>query len=362
MPTPLQPFGTVLRAVFRFARTASYALIVVMGVFLALRVAEGFRWFHGMHPALGWAFLALVLAGLAWFVGRPVARFLRVPVALRPPRLPEAGERTPRHLVRHLAFVERYVEAVGRNPEWQGDPAEVERAATACRALRRRAEAAHPADLAGLARDLGEIERQQVAALLRPLDAKATEIIRNEALAVGLVTAVSLNGTVDAFLVLWRNVNLVSRLANLYYGRPGARGTLAILRDVSAATLASAYMQDLSEAAGGLIGGVVGKSVGVFAGPVLDGALNAVVTARIGYLAKARCRAFAAWTETTRAEALQGALREAAAITGGLLSDIAKAVGGGLLRLPGRLLGAMGSSVAGWFRRDPEPGSAPGTP
>ena len=359
MPMPLQPFGAVLRTVFRFARLASYTLIGAMAVFLALRVAEGFRFCHDIHPALGWLFLAAVLGALGWFIGRPVARFLRVPVALKPPRLPEGPERTPRHLVRHLAFVERYVLAVTRNPEWRGDPAEAERVAQACRALRVRALETSQADLPALTGALAQIEKQQVAALLRPLDAKATEIIRTEALAVGLATAVSLNGTVDAFLVLWRNVNLVSRLANLYYGRPGPRGTLAILRDVSVATLASAYMQDLSEAAGGVIGGVVGKSVGTFAGPVLDGTLNAICTARIGYLAKARCRSFSAWTEATRVEALRGALGEAAAITGGLVADLVRTVGGGLLRLPGRMLGAMGSTVAGWFRGEAEAGTEP---
>ena len=83
MPMPLQPFGAVLRTVFRFARLASYTLIGAMAVFLALRLAEGFRFCHDIHPALGWLFLAAVLGALGWFIGRPVARFLRVPAALQ---------------------------------------------------------------------------------------------------------------------------------------------------------------------------------------------------------------------------------------------------------------------------------------
>jgi hypothetical protein len=159
--------------------------------------------------------------------------------------------------------------------------------------------------------------------------------------------------------VLWRNCNLVSRLATLYYGRPGARGSLSILRDVSAATLASAYLQDLSTAAGTALGGVLGTGLGAVAGPVLDGSLNALCTARIGYLAKARCRAFAAWTERTRVEALKGALSEAGAIASGLVFDLVKTVGGGLLSLPGRIASSVGSTVAGWFRRSPPAGEQP---
>ena len=364
MAAPLTDFGAVLRALLRFGRYASYALIGITVWFLALRVAEGVRFFDGIHPALGWVFLVAVLAACAWFLGRPIARFLRVPVALKPPRLPVSAERTPRDLVRHLVFVERYVQTLAKNPEWKGAPAEAEAVAAECRALAARAATAKPADLTALAAEVGAIERRRVGALLAPLDAKASEIIRGEALAVGVATAVSFNGTVDAFLVLWRNLNLVSRLANLYYGRPGTRGTLSILRDVSAATLASAYLQDVSEAAGGALGSVLGKSAGALAGPLLDGAMNAVVTARIGYLAKARCRAFAAWTERTRMQVLQDALSEAGLVTTGLVGDLIRTVGGGLLRWPGRVLGAAASTVSGWFRREPTPGgeAAPAGP
>jgi putative membrane protein len=356
MAAPLKDFGSVLRAVFRFARYASYGLILVTAWFLAMRLAEGFRFFADIHPALGWLFLATVLAALAWFVGRPVVRFLRVPVALKPPRLPEPSARAPRHLVKHLHFVERYVLALPKNPEWGGTAAEVEAVAAQCRALRERAERATPAELPALTLEMGTLERRSVGGLLAPLDVKATAIIRAEALGVGVATAVSFNGTVDAFLVLWRNCNLVSRLANLYYGRPGPRGSLSILRDVSVATLASAYLQDLSEAAGSAIGGVLGKTAGVLAPSVLDGAMNAVITARIGYLAKARCRAFSAWTERTRSQVIRDVAVEAASISTGLVTDLVRTVGGGLLRLPGKLFGAVGSTVSGWFRREPNDG------
>jgi hypothetical protein len=359
MAAPLKDFGSVLRAVFRFARLASYGLILVTVWFLAMRLADGYRFFAGIHPALGWVFLAAVLAAIAWFIGRPVVRFLRVPLALKPPRLPELPERAPRHLVKHLHFVERYVLALPKNPEWGGTAAEAEAVAAQCRALRERAERATPSDLPALTQDLAILERRGVGGLLATLDVKATAIIRAESLGVGIATAVSLNGTVDAFLVLWRNCNLVSRLANLYYGRPGARGSLSILRDVSVATLASAYLQDLSDAAGSAIGGVLGKTAGVFAPAVLDGAMNAVITARIGYLAKARCRAFSAWTERTRAQVVRDVAVEAASITTGVVSDIVKAVGGGLLRIPGKIFGAVGSTVSGWFRREPAEGGEP---
>ena len=218
-----------------------------------------------------------------------------------------------------------------------------------------------------LNKDVLSLERGTINRLLEPLDAQAREVIRKEALAVGIATAVSWNGTIDAFFVLWRNCNLVSHLGKIYYGRPGVRGTLSILRDVSAATIASAYLQDLTDMAGQAIGGMFGKHVGLVAAPLLDGGVNAVATLRIGHLAKARCRAFSSWKEPSTVDAVSGALREAAGFSKDVVTEVIKTVGGGVLRLPGKILGAVGDSLSGLWRKmtdddvDPETAPAAGT-
>jgi hypothetical protein len=357
MGQPISDFGKVLRSIFRFGRAVSYVLILLLGAWIAFRVAEVSRWAAGIHPWLGVLSVLLFAALLVLAVGRPLWRFFRVPVALRPPRLPDVAERRPRHLAGHLDFVERYVRALERNPEWTGSPEAVRAAVDQCRALRSEAAKAKDDELPALALRMAAIEHGTVAALLAPLDRKATDAIRAEATAVGISTAVSPNGTIDAFLVLWRACNLVSRIAQIYYGRPGPRGTLTVLRDVSAATLASAYLQELTEVAGGMVGAFAGKAAGALAGPVLDGSLNAIGTLRIGYVAKARCRAFSAWTERTRSAAVRGALLEAASLSRGVVTDLVKTVGGGILRLPARLLMGMTSAVAALFRpaQDPPP-------
>ena len=329
----------------------------------AFRVAEVWRFFHGIHPLAGVAFLLAFALATAWLVGRPVVAFLRVPRAIQPPDLPEPSRRTPADLVWHLAYVERYVSSLEKNPEWGGSTDEVARAVDLCRALREEARAASTEDLPRLVERTTAIEREQVARLLVPLDRRAVEEIRAEALRVGVATAVSPYGSLDAFLVLWRNVNLVSRVARVYYGRPGPRGTLRVVRDVAAATMAGAYVQDLSELAGDAVASFAGKAAGVLAGPLLDGTLNAVATLRIGYVAKARCRSFSAWTARTRRDAARAALGEAARFSGGLVKDVVKAVGGGILSIPAKALGGLVERVAALFRRAPDAeGHAPAAP
>ena len=348
---PLKDFGKILGQLWKFGRTISYSLIVLMLVFLAFRVAELYQWFSGMHALAGYAFLFVFAVLFVWLVGRPVYRFMKMPVVVRPPDLPAKAERTNTHVVKHMAFVERYLRHLLKNPEWTGSPEDVEQAIQHARALRAEAAAAKGETLDDVSARIHTFEREHVERLLRPLDERANEVIRQEALGVGIATAVSWNGTIDAFVVLWRNCNLVSRVAKIYYGRPGPRGTLSILRDVSAATLASAYLQDLTEMAGGALGNVFGKTVGVLAGPLLDGGINAVATLRIGHLAKARCRAFQKWNERTRLEALGVALREAALFSKDVVSEVVRTVGGGLLQLPGKVLGKVSGALSGLWRK-----------
>ncbi len=355
MNTPIQDFGRIVRQVFRFGRAFSYGAIVVMVVLLAFRVADVYEALARVDPLLGVAFLLALGLFLSWFVGRPVYRFLRLPRVMRVPRLPPRERREPRHLARHLAYVERYVRALPSNPEWSGEVAQVEACAGRCRALAARALVAGPADLVALEVEATEIDRKLVAPLVAPLDRRVSDLIRAEAYRVGLATAVSPYGTLDAFIVLWRNANLVSRIAHVYYGRPGPRGSLRVLRDVSLAAIAGAYLQDLGHLAGEFVGALAGKTAGFFAGPLMEGCLNAVATLRIGYLAKARCRAFQEWNEKTAADAARQAMIEAGHLSAGVVTDLVRTVGGGLLKIPARILGGVLDRLTGLFRKPAGP-------
>lgn len=350
MAAPIQDFTRILQHLFRFFRIASYGLIGVTVLFLGYRVADGYRFFAGMHHWGGVAFLVVFFVAFIWFVGRPLYRFFQVPTAVRPPELPVMAERTSRDVVRHLDFVERYVANLRRNPMWDGNPEDIDKTIASVRELRTEAAALDAGTMSAFSQRMRTLEERDIARLLEPLDKQVRAVIRQEALAVGVATAVSWNGTIDAFVVLWRNCNLASRIARIYYGRPGVRGTLGILRDVSAATLASAYLGDLTEMAGTALGGAFGKTVGALGGPLLEGGLNAVATLRIGYLTRARCRSFSAWNETTRADAVKGAFKEAARFSKDVVGDVVRTVGGGILKLPGKLLAKVAESLSSIFK------------
>lgn len=290
------------RTAFRHFRWGLRLLVVGVVVLLAAQLASVFRLFHDIHPWAGIAATVAFAGLLGWLIVWPVVRLVRVPRAIDPPVLPPEGERGPDDQAAQLRYLDRYLAGLGRNPLLEGQIAGIEAVrdrlgplAEECRAYPEEAD-----------RRIGQFEEEWVFPLLAPLDRQADTLIRREALAVGSLTALSRMGTVDAFLVLWRDVNLVAAISRIYFGRPGLRGTWHIVRDVASAILLSSVLEQLSHLGTGVVrkmgeGGRHLPLVGAVVGPLLDGTINALMTMKIGYLAKERCRSFQAWDpETTR--------------------------------------------------------------
>ncbi len=311
------------------------ALVVVGQVFLFHQM------FSQIHPVLGWAFVAAMAGLIIWLIGIPLFRFLKAPaiaeapdVDLKSPNLPRAD------LLRRIEFDDAYLRTMAANPALRGHGAEAEKARVDLKALK---DAVTPGGaqetVTILAEKLARFERERIAPLLVDLDKEIDGYIHKEALAVGSATAVSLNGSVDAFIVLWRNINMVSRISRLYYGRPSLRLSLLILRDVMAAVLLSRALDDVTDAAGEALGGLVTKLGGMVVGPMLDGSVNALMTTKLGYLAKKRCRSFDVWSEASARRAAMevfdqvkressGLIGELVSLCGGFLGSASRAAGG----------------------------------
>ncbi len=345
---PNGEFGQMLRRVWTALRWASLGMIVLAVLVVGREVREWFRVAWDINPALGVLFLGVVAAGLWLAVVRPMIRYWAVPAAVRPPD-DQGSIQTAAitDLAERGRFLVRLADNLARNP----------RMATAVPAVM---QARHAADrfvadckpggpIEQLRAQLQSLESTSFEPLYKTLDDEANQIIRAEALAVGLGTAISMNGTVDAWIVLWRNLNLVTKLAGVYYGRPGVRGTLFVLRDVATAMFLATKLQGALEGATGLLGGWLGKATSTMMGPVADGIVNALVTTRIGYVAKARCRSFHAWTEASVQGVLVTCFKEAASHGRGIVGDIAGSVKSGVVKVSGEMWRKTTEWISGLF-------------
>jgi len=330
-----------------FTAVSLLGLLVVVGQgFLFYRI------FADIHPGLGWAFVAVLASLLGLLVGRPLLAFFRTPVMARPPATPADPARpTRRELTARVRYDISYLKALQSNRELAEEHGAIPADLEAGRALLARITGdggATASSRAGLVREIERFEAARIEARLSRLDARIDRIIHAEAVSVGVATAVSMNGTVDAFIVLWRNANLVSRIARLYFGRPNLRGSLIILRDVAAIVVMSRALEDVTDITGEVIGGLLGRMGGLVAGPVMDGGINAMMTLKLGHLAKRRCRSFEAWTPekapSISADALERVKRESGSVATELLKRCS-----GLTRSAARATeGVMSGSKSAW--------------
>ena len=314
---------------WQMVKLAASILVVITCLIVIGQGYLFYRLFDDLHPVAGLVYIAGLTAALAWLVARPIAAFLSMPVAARPPDIlidPKAPD--PAAIAARLNYDVRYLKMLAANPEVQAERAAILESMAKGRALASRAARAAPAEAHALSLDLQAFEREHIEARLAPLDRRVNQIIHAEAVGVGVATALSMNGTVDAFIVLWRNANLVAKVSRIYFGRPHLMGSLRILRDVAAIVVAARALEDVTDITGEVIGSLLGRMGGLIAGPVMDGGINAMMTLKLGYLAKRRCRSFKGWTAGQAAAISEGALREVKAESGSVITDLLKRVGG----------------------------------
>jgi putative membrane protein len=271
-------------------------------------------------------------------------------VIARPPAdviNPDAPD--PAALVRRAAYDVSYLRLLERHPKLAGEATTIAAARTKGRALIAQAKAARdPETVKAVHGALIAFAVTEIEERLAPIDAEAERIIRAEAVAVGVATAVSMNGTVDAFIVLWRNANLVARLARLYGGRPNLGASLSILRDVAAVVVIARALEDVTDLTGDVIGSLLGRMGGLVAGPVMDGGINAMMTLKIGYLARRRCRSFEGWSPREAKGLSAQALVRVKAASGAVISDLMQRCGGLAASAAKGAESAMAGSKSAW--------------
>ncbi|QDU60621.1 hypothetical protein Pan216_14680 [Planctomycetes bacterium Pan216] len=361
---PAQPSFTLWNHLHRFLATAKLVLfglsIVVSIVFLG-EVTRLYEMTHSIHPFVGYLYISVVVGGVL-LVAVPVIRFLLLPKVVEPPKIPEADSVRPSHLRAEAKYMERYLKSCSTNEQLKDKSDLIANARDELAKLSANLIVSE-APAGERVTELAAFGERTIPPILVDVDNKVDRLIYQESLAVGVATALSPNGALDAFVMLWRSVRLVTEIAVLYYGRPGFLGTFAICRDVSIATALAGVLQNVTDSLGNLLARSVGGLTSAVAGPVVDGSTNALVLIRIGYLAKERCRSLRRWDARTRKSAIISALKATQSIAFGVTSEIARCVGGGIVNVAGKaadsaysFAAGIGQSINSVFRANkPEP-------
>lgn len=143
--------------------------------------------------------------------------------------------------------------------------------------------AAHMAEIID-GRDLVKLAERDV---LAPLDKQARAIVKDSAKRISIITAVSPRALVDLLAVLFENLRMIRKLSLVYGGRPGTLGFFSLARQVATHLAVTGGMA----AGDSLVSQVLGHGLAARVSARLgEGAVNGLLTARIGIAALEVCR------------------------------------------------------------------------
>jgi hypothetical protein len=287
-------------------------LVFVFGLFLVRQTADVVGLASTLSPGLGHAVLVVLLVLYAACLAVPVLIFLRLRQPLRPPP-EEDDERFRAHLARLGARLStnRLLGGTSVGPD-----------------------------------------RESIERALTILDRQADAHVTREASVVFLSTAISQSGSLDGLLVLAAQSRMIWAVAHVYAQRPSPRQMLWLYANVIATAFAAQAVEDLDlgEVLEPMIAPVLATTVGggtVLLAPLatlvgealLQGTANALLTLRVGCIAKRYCRGLPL---PDRRLVRRAATREAAGMLGGVIVTHAAAVSSAVWNSGKRILASRG--------------------
>ena len=268
----------------------AFAVIVVRETAAVVALAGDF------HPVAGQVALWILLTVYTICLGVPLFLFVRLPKPLVPPAS-DSDPAFPGHLsdLRSRLLKNRHLPSVTITPD-----------------------------------------RASIQAALDLLEKRADQEIRKEASLVFLSTAISQSGRLDGLFVLVVQTRLVWKVAHIYRQRASARELLHLYANVAACVFAAESLEDLDlaavaeplmvpllEAAGVGATVVLAPVATVLADSLLQGTVNALLTFRVGCIAK---RYSAGMPLPSPKLVRKAATREAAVMLGGVVTELTKTV------------------------------------
>jgi hypothetical protein len=228
--------------------------LIVAGVTSLISLAER------IHPLAGSIVFWTAVLAAAWAALYCAIAYAKLPAALIPPE-EESGPK-------HDAYLEALRVRLAANPRTRGNPLSTQ---------------------------------EEMENAISVLSAEADAVVRRTASTVFLSTALMQNGRLDALILLFTQIQMVTRVARVYVQRPSPRELIRLYLNVAGTAFISSGLEslDLGEMVAPLATSVVPALKGGIPGLsgisallvkcVSNGAANAFLTLRVGEVARCYC-------------------------------------------------------------------------
>jgi len=274
---------------FRIVRMAVILVGALFSFFALIEVVRAYQTLYGVHPAVGYVFVAVVVVLVVWLTGRFILAIVNRPPVLSVPPVPDAEAGRPRQWRRYGRYVCRYARRLAANPSLTAE----QRAMAQATSSELVAVVRSTRNVAELREAITHAEQGTIIPLLETIDTQAAAHVRECMRDVMIAVAVSPYKALDLFIVVYRNLAMVRRVVVSYNARPRLREQLQIGWDILAVVATVNYIhmgRSLIEGLGSRVPGI-----GRFVDEIAQGVGAGFMTTVVGHAAIDRCRAFRGW-------------------------------------------------------------------
>ncbi|MHC5083332.1 MAG: hypothetical protein ACYTET_05270 [Planctomycetota bacterium] len=98
----------MIKTIWNLIRTGLIVFGVLLSFFAVLEVVRAYQTLSGVHPFVGFAFLAVVIGLLTWLVIYVWSNLAVFPKALKPPKIDDFENATDRQLKKYMLYLQRF--------------------------------------------------------------------------------------------------------------------------------------------------------------------------------------------------------------------------------------------------------------
>lgn len=246
---------------------------ILMTIFIINQFWTLYQFIAQWQPMLATAVISMLVIGLAYLCYKVTRQLVRNQPVLELPDQPTAEEYT--------AYLDHWVKILAKNPHL--------------------ANAQHQA--LQEASDLPLDDAAKSALIndsLATLRETSLPMIKENANAIFLSTAISQNGSLDSFMVLFSLLRMIWQLAKIYETRPSLLSLVKLYLQVASVVLMARSLEDadlLEDQMEPLIASIIGESLAsaipgmvpvtnLLVSSLMEGTINAYLTLRVGLLAQ----------------------------------------------------------------------------
>lgn len=250
---------------------------VILGVLMTIFIVNQFWTLYQLlaqlHPIVAAAVIAVLAVGLAYICFKVTRQLVKNQPVLELPLNPSDEE--------YAAYLDSWLAILAKNPHLDATQYQ-------------------------LLAEGGELtlDAESKAALindgLATLKDKSLPMIKENANAIFLSTAISQNGSLDSFMVLFSLLRMVWQLANFYETRPSLVSLLKLYLQVASVVLMARTLEDadlIEDQMEPLIASIIGESLAsaipgmvpianLVVSSLMEGTVNAFLTMRVGLIAQ----------------------------------------------------------------------------